>query len=568
MTVVTQNPSVILREEEHHIGLIVGDMPGSPDPGDRDDIFSGGLERRPVQPKRALKALLSSGAAMAVGHAVAEGCTGLSFVVHPTFKSADDPKNWPDDAQNQRDIVEVFTQTGYRGEEVMSIRDGLYNAEHDRFAVGWGGVTVHRELVPSTKSPVPKPVAIGQFTSAGAQFTKPDRTPTMVPVPVSTTDGRILWTEVPRFFRRILFQSSRGRRTWFKQYGDWRTMNARTGKYSSGVRRVPPKSLWEPGKYTPGRLQKDGSRAVEVMTWATRFPGVGPYGVSGWHAELSTVDSAKEHILLLLDYLKSGLHSVIIAAANRPFESQSASDAAQKIDELGRGRKGLASIITIELSPTDSRSGGGHSFTDQKSSDRGRLVLHEINTRLPEHLTDNTMGDALAMRIAQAERIPGLLIGRSDNYNFATAAAAWSTANRLRFSSHHRQKEEFLNRLLIEMGVTHWRVKTHAPEWDEGEPLAGVASIAGQHGGLSVNAAINMLGKVLDGDLKLIDEWWGDLPMSIVTRVLESDDPSELLVALGITGVDIPKKRSSVTEPVVETLSTLSAKLAQLTNNE
>ena len=96
--------------------------------------------------------------------------------------------------------------------------------------------------------------------------------------------------------------------------------------------------------------------------------------------------------------------------------------------------------------PLDSKQSGPSTLMDQaSSSERGRLVLHELNTRLPQEVLDSTLSEALAERVAHSERIPGLLLGRSESYNFATAAAAWMTANRLRFRPHHVTREDFLD---------------------------------------------------------------------------------------------------------------------------
>lgn len=531
MSEVTQNPTHIVGMTRHDVPMIIGDLPGTPAPAEDEDMFGGAFESKPVDPKQALSAMASSGAVISTGHAVAHGCTGDGFMIVPTFESRSMKRSeWPSGATEERDRVEIFLKTGFRGNRVGSIKDGVFRAELDRYAMGWGGVTVMREPIIRPGQVVARPTSVGLFSSAAAWYTKPDRTPTMVPVPVPMDDGRLLWTSVPVYFRRLMVQNNRGKKSWFKMYRDWRSMDSRTGRFSTGARFKQSKGVIS---VTPGRLPSGAVPAPEVMTWETPFPGGGPYGFSGWHSEMRTVASAVEHIGLLLKYLKSGLHAVTIAAANRPFEDASAEAAVNKLDELGRGEQGLGSLVLINLMPAE--SGGGNAMLGaDNSADRGHLVLHQLQSKLPDHLTDSTLSDALAMRIAAAERIPALLMGRSDGYNFATAAAAWVTTTRLRFRPHHIEHDEFLNSILAEMGVVHWRVMTKAPEWDEGEPLSGVASVAGQLGGVTVNRAVQLLSTVLDIDVDPVEEWWGDLPMPLVTSILESQSPRATAEALGI----------------------------------
>lgn len=568
---VTQNPSIILHEDRIAIPSIVGDDPrslGSANIGNALDEFTGGVVSPPVRPREAMRMALSSGGVMSVCHAVAEGTSGLGFELKPrdpTKIEMKDRKSWSPAVSEQHDRAQVLIQAGYRGDGKLTLRDAIHDYELDRVILGWGGMVVVRSTMADDRG-IGEPIALGRFEACGAEFTKPDRTLTNVPVPVALSDGRVLWIAVPRAFRRIRYVGSAGRSTWFKEYGDWRSMDARTGKYSTGARFYPSTDPMRPGKCTPGVLPKGSVPASEVAHFATGFPGVAPYGVSGWHAEMSTVASASEHIKLVLDYLRSGLHCVTIAAADRPFEDAQARAAVSQIDELGRGRQGLGKLITIALTPESSdKPKPGAPFGNPMSADRGRLVLHQITTTLPQQLLDETLSDALSARIAQAERIPGLLIGRSDAYTFATASAAWTTANRLRFRPHHQEHDAFLNSLLIEKGITDWMITTVSPDWEVDEPLAGVASVAGQNGGISANRAMALLSHVMDIEIKKIDTWWGDIPMPIVQAILTSADPQATLDALAIPGAPkIPQGESSITAPITETLSALNKKLDEL----
>ncbi len=562
--VVTQNPSIILDKEVIDVPLMIGELPGTPaQDTDPDEMFGGGMAKQPVPPKEALRLMLRCGALMAVSHAVAEGTAGSGYDIIPRTRGidVDHPDRWPADVNDQFQRIQAFIQTAFHGEQDMSLRTGFYREEHDRFSIGWGGVIVHRGIKDANSDLPPPPKGLGRFEACGGKFTKPDRKPTMVPVPVGLDDGSIVWVEVPRFFRRIRYQSSGGAIMWFKEYGDWRSMDAKTGKFSSGVTHTPPTKEWAHGRYTGGALPKTAVPAVEVAHWETPFPGVYPYGVSAWHAEMTAIRSSHEHASLMLDYLKSGLHSVIVAAANRSFESGTADAAVKKIDELGRGREGLGALVLIELQPIDSKQTGYNSMFDQdRTGDRGRLVLHELHTKLPSELMNNTFSEALSTRISNAERIPGLLLGRSESYNFATAAAAWMTANRLRFRPHHMTRESFLDALLIEMGITHWRLAVRSPEWDEQEKISSVVQSIGQMGGISVNRALQLLGRAVGIETTPITEWWGDIPLVLVTKILEAEDPQAMLDALKLPGEpQIPMDRSSVSDPVSKAIDTLNA---------
>lgn len=527
---VTQQPSVILDKEQIQISYTIGDLPGNKDQIDPDDMFQGGLETPPVDPRQALAMAKSSGTISSIAAVVAEGATGTGYEIVPRFHDpAGTRDKWPEGAAEQRDDVEVFLQTAFMGDRLEPLRDGIKRKEHDRILLGWGGVIVYREGDPAIPGLPPMPTGLGRFEAANARFTVQDRKPTIVPIPVALTDGRIVWVERPVYFRRILYRGKNGRATWYKQYGDWRSMDRTTGKYANGNRYTAPAEAWEPGRHTAPIVKNP---ALEVMAWASGFPNAGAYGISGWHSEMTTVNTTIEHAKLLYDYLKSGLFAIIIAAADRKFDDKTADEAIKKIDELGRGRTGLAALIRLSLMPETSSTGPAALTSD--TSERGRIILQQMSTELPSYLVDGSFSQSTDERLLHAERLPGLLVGRSQDYNFATAAAAWSVVNRLRFAPHHAENEAFLNKILVERGITLWALRTHSPEWQEREALSSVGSTLGQLGGVSVNQAIAMLRSSLGVDVSSVEQWWGDLPFEVVRQVMTSQDPQKLVDALDI----------------------------------
>lgn len=570
--------ALLLTEQFIQVPFLPGQLPGS-DPDDNEEgipQFTGGIVEPPVKPKRVMKAVATNGALAAVCAAVADGTAGVRYDIVPRFKKrfagdkfkefdVNDPSTWPPEAKEQRRMIQVMIQAGFLGQGAKSLRSGFKQQEHDRVILGWGGVGVLRTEFSDNEDMPPTPKGFTRFQACLARFTRPDRTPTMVPVPIALEDGTVWWIEEPRFFRRIRVTTRNGRTIWFKQYGDWRSMSSKTGKYSTGNRHEPSDTPGKPGKYKPGRLPEGHSPAMEVMHWATSFPGADPYGLSQWHSEIKSADAATQQTDLVLEYLKSGLHSIILAAANRPFDDATVEAAVDKIDELGRGRKGLGALITLALVPTESDSvASTMPFQDETTTDKGRLILHQLTTRLPaEILRKEGLQESLGSRFSNAERIPALLLGKSDSYNFATASAAWAVVNRLRFGPHFEEREQFLDRILVEMGITFWRIKVVSPEWDEKEPLSGVMSVAGQLGGVSVNRALELVGDVMDVEFKPISSWWGNHSMSIVNSVLTSKEPAKMAELLGIEDFPSEVLAEDVSDDVMSMLEDMRSKLEQ-----
>lgn len=570
--VARSDVAVILDNTIVQMPFMAGQLPGS-EPDEEDDdlgLLGMNLVKPPVEPERLIKVVASDGELAAVMHAVAEGAAGSGYKIVPRFSSGESgidlkkPSSWPEEVMREYERLHVFVNAGFVGRGAESLRSGFRDQEHDRAVLGWGGVVVMRESVPDKKNEVPRPKFLGRFEASVAKFTRPEKKAVLTPVPIVTPNGKILWIEEPRHFRRLVIHGQGIGTVYFKEYGDWRAMDSRTGKYAKNWKHVRPTAPFTRGLYDPGTLPANAVPALEVAHWETPFPGAYPYGVSAWHSELAAADSAYESIKLVRDFLKSGLHSVIIAAANRPFEGGAASAALDKINKLGRGREGLGALIQISLVPTDSKVTNPLS-PQGSTSDSGRVILHELNTKLQPEIMNGQLRESMGRRFAHAERIPAILLGKSDQYNFATASAAWSVVNRMRFAPHHDERQAFLDRLLVEMGVTHWRIEVQSAEWDEDEPLASVVSTTGQLGGVSVNMAMDILGTSLEMETKRIETWWGDLPMSLVHNVLSSPDPAGVLRMLGFNDAaeQVEKQNESqVSKPVLDMLTDLEKRLA------
>ena len=115
---VTDNPTVILSEELIEFSTYMeGETPGSEpsDPG--GGVFGGQTIKPPVAPKTLLAAVASDGQLAAVMHAASEGCAGVKYTIKPRFETADptDRTTWPEGAEEQRHLMQIFIQTGFRG---------------------------------------------------------------------------------------------------------------------------------------------------------------------------------------------------------------------------------------------------------------------------------------------------------------------------------------------------------------------------------------------------------------------------------------------------------------------
>lgn len=523
--------------------ITIGDLPGMA--SDDDEQLTDGtvqvtVRSPPIDPADANKAARSSGVVMALGNVVAYGCGGGAVEPVKRTKTAGDE----DQQLADRRDVDIFLASAFATQDkpVATPQEVFRHVEFDRFKNGWGAVNVTR--APISLGPLPPPVTtIRHHDNDNLRATTRDRSVTMVPVPVVLqSDGSVMWVEVPHvFFRWRDKRPGNSKFTWFKSFGDWRSMDAKTGRYSSGSRRVANPDSPTGYAYITGVLPSGAIQASEIAHFSTYYTGVAPYGVSAWHSEFDAVAASDEQGKLLLAYMKSGLFSIILAAASRPFDKVIVDDATKTINRLGRGRDGLAALVTLSLTPTTSQQmampGAGN---NDAASSQGRIILHELSTKLPTEIINGSLEGALVDRLAQAERIPTLLIGKAGTYSSATASAAWMSASKLRFQPAHADHDALMNAALASRGVVSWGVETTSPTWKEDPSITAIGQTAGQYGGMTINTALAMMAGATGDDFKPRTEWWGDLPMPIVAAILRDKDPYSAVVR--VLGSNAPAK--------------------------
>ena len=227
----------------------------------------------------------------------------------------------------------------------------------------------------------------------------------------------------------------------------------------------------------------------------------------------------------------------------------------------------MAALVSINLMPTTSGQAAMAGFSDASgASDQGRVIFHELSTKLQPQILDGSMSGALADKLAIAERVPTLLIGKAAMYSSATAAAAWMVANRLRFQPAHREHDAFMNICAATRGISAFGVETESPEWKDSPSVTAVAQTAGQHGGLTVNTAMAMMTESANVDFKPIEHWWGNLPMPMVTTVLKDKDPYGTLVRiLGQAGAPTREQFDAGVSQVIPEITAAIAKTTKTT---
>lgn len=314
-----------------------------------------------------------------------------------------------------------------------------------------------------------------------------------------------------RKFRKYV-QIVGGKTVWFKEFGDPRRMNCDTGIFSN-----------ENG-YTPGR------DATELLHM--RLPSNDPYGVPRWINQLPSIIGSREAELVNMRYFQDNtVPPMLLMIGNGRLTAASYNQLNQTLNENGIGSERQHKIMLLEaVGESDSMDG--------KAGNIDLKVEKLTDARQSDGLF-KAYGDDNMAKVRSSFRLPPVLVGMSQDVNFATATTSVFVAESQVFAPDRSQHDEFLNKHLIN-GKNGLRLKTakltsRTPSITSPEMVIKTLTASNVMGAVTPRSAQKTINKMLQLEL---DEYpqkgeegyeeWMDKPMSI-TAALEKTHAAQAL---------------------------------------
>lgn len=291
--------------------------------------------------------------------------------------------------------------------------------------------------------------------------------------------------EVKRKKRFRKFKQTIGGTTiYFKEFGDPRKMDLRSGKYSDNV----PKSF----------------RANELFVLSI---GTENYGKVRWIGQILGSDGARRAEQLNNNYFINGRHCPLaIAVKNGSLTKESVDKLQQYMDGI-RGSAGQHAFLLLEVEGIDNGFDGKPAEVEFKDL-AGILQKDEL---FQEYIENNRQ------RIQSAFNLPDLYVGYTRDFNRATAQTAMEVTEKQVFQPERASLAWAINnRLLNGYNLKYCEVYFKEPEITNPDDLYKILTVAEKAGGLPPNkakqVAYEALGEVSDD----YEADWGDIPVTIM----------------------------------------------------
>lgn len=362
----------------------------------------------------------------------------------------------------ERNELQSFIEHANSEESLATVMEKTIR---DRESVGFGFLEIIRDAVGD----------ISLLRNAPALYTRLcPKHPQEVLVEYDVARGRRIATvREYRLFRRYM-QIVAGRQVWFKEFGDPRKMDYRNGAFEG-----------ESG-YDP-RYQ-----ATEIFHF--KNPSNEPYGVPRWINQLPSIIGSREAEEVNMRYFKDNtVPPMMLTVSNGRLTQQSYRELTRAINEDGIGSERQNKILLIEA------IGEGDSM-DGKTGNVDLKIEKLTDARQSDGLF-NTYDAANMNKVRSSFRLPPVIVGMSQDVNFATANVSAFIAESQVFAPERSKIDEILNKIIVNgrtgLGLLTVKLTSRIPTITSPDMVIKSMTMLNVMGAMTPRSAQSMANKML-----------------------------------------------------------------------
>jgi len=297
---------------------------------------------------------------------------------------------------------------------------------------------------------------------------------------------------------------------WFKEFGDPRHYDSKTGK-----------------KWTGKNGEVKTNEVVHLKLYSSRTP----YGLPRYIGNMLSIfgDRAAEEINYVT-FRNNNIPSMAVMVSNGQLTEGSITRIESFVESQIQGSDNYSKFLLIEAEG------------DQEGEDSGTHCKIEFQT-----LTDAQHRDALFQnysdnnqdKIRRVWRLPPIYVGRTSDYTRATAESSRVLADEQVFAPERATFDDFINRVIFpDMDIVYHQYRSNSPNTTDNQQLVKILAGAEKTGGMTPRIAREMLEDIMSAELpEFPPEFPADVPFSLtmaeaVKNQAEPTEPGQQVTAL------------------------------------
>lgn len=288
-------------------------------------------------------------------------------------------------------------------------------------------------------------------------------------------DGQVETVKIPRKFKKFV-QIVSGQKIYFKEFGDQRPMNAKTGKY-----------------------ENTKPQATEIAFINIHSP-FSEYGIPRYTGNIPNILGNRKSEELNLKFFTKGKMTPFAILVNGGMLTKESINALQE----GKGIGNMFNALLLEATNSNDKE--------------------DVDIKI-EKLSDTSLKDGLFIDYQNSNRdkirssfaIPSIYLGDGDKEKNLNTQVARIIAEEQIFAPDRKQIEDVFNLVLTnEMDLRYCKMSLKGQEIKDITQLSKTLEPFIKAGAVTPNMLIDILGKILNKDLKPYDNEFGDIPIEIL----------------------------------------------------
>jgi len=298
---------------------------------------------------------------------------------------------------------------------------------------------------------------------------------------------------------------------WFKEFGDTRIYDNRTGQIADA--KLP--------------IEDRANEVVHMKLYSARTP----YGLPRYIGNMLSIfgDRAAEEINYVT-FRNNNIPSMVVLVSNGQLTEGSIQRIESFVESQIQGSDNYSKFLLLEAEGLmEGEESGSHAKVEVKP-----LVKEQHKDALFQNYSENNQD-----KVRRVWRLPPIFVGRTDEYTRATAEASRVLADEQIFAPERQEFDELINRILFpEMGIVYHKYKSNSPNTTDNQQLVKILAGAEKTGGMTPRIARVMLEDILSAELPDFPaDFPSDVPFSLtmaeaVKNKAEPTEPGQQLTAL------------------------------------
>ena len=425
---------------------------------------------------------------------------GYSFRYRVDINSDETPEALKKQAKEEWTRLENFYRNCSYSEDLTYILQDMLD---DRERIGYGAL----EVVQSAKG---EPIAINHIPAQTLRLSKYHPDIQEIKIDVIDVDGKKTTIRHQKRFRKFCQKLDTDNSSiWFKEFGDPRKMDYRTGTFDE--------EYDNEGKLVKTNIPPE-YEASSIIYYPIKVPYT-PYGLPRWMGNLMSIQGSRLSEELNYKYFTNGKHIPLAILVNNGMLTESSID---KLTEYADQITGVDNAHGFLILEAEGFTDGDDLEGDTKAS-KVEIKMEKLTEALQQDELFQNYDSNNRDKIRAAYRLPPIYTGESKDYTRATADVAIGIAEEQIFQPERRRLADRLNRLVNPLlGVQLVELYFKSPDITNKKDLAEAVNYYNKTGALTPNMLIQAVSDLLGTEFEPFDPEWGDIPMTLTIEKIRA----------------------------------------------